>query len=196
MWNRENDVVHNSGRNRECERKQGVPWMKEEHKLFLLGLQKVGKGDWRGISRNFVKTRTPTQVASHAQKYFLRRNNHNRRRRTSSLFDITTETASPTPTDEELVHLQDNASQSHPLPHPPLSNPRNASDFPMTVGLAALPVPIENPMENLALRQANHENSALAELVHPVALQSSHHHHHLRHFKPYIYIYICMYVEV
>lgn len=72
----------------------GVPWTEEEHKLFLLGLQKVGKGDWRGISRNFVKTRTPTQVASHAQKYFLRRNNNNRRRRRSSLFDITTDTVS------------------------------------------------------------------------------------------------------
>ena len=70
----------------------GIPWTEEEHKLFLLGLQKVGKGDWRGISRNFVKTRTPTQVASHAQKYFLRRNNHNRRRRRSSLFDITNDT--------------------------------------------------------------------------------------------------------
>lgn len=69
----------------------GVPWTEEEHKLFLLGLQKVGKGDWRGISRNFVKTRTPTQVASHAQKYFLRRTNLNRRRRRSSLFDITTD---------------------------------------------------------------------------------------------------------
>ncbi|CAN1824725.1 Transcription factor SRM1, partial [Linum perenne] len=46
------------------------------------------------ISRNFVKTRTPTQVASHAQKYFLRRNNQNRRRRRSSLFDITTDSVS------------------------------------------------------------------------------------------------------
>lgn len=72
----------------------GVPWTEDEHKLFLLGLQKVGKGDWRGISRNFVKTRTPTQVASHAQKYFLRRYNHNRRRRRSSLFDITTDNVS------------------------------------------------------------------------------------------------------
>lgn len=28
----------------------GVPWTEEEHKLFLLGLQKVGIGNWRGIS--------------------------------------------------------------------------------------------------------------------------------------------------
>ncbi|KAI0488266.1 hypothetical protein KFK09_028093 [Dendrobium nobile] len=70
------------------ERKRGVPWTEDEHRLFLLGLQKLGKGDWRGISRNYVITRTPTQVASHAQKYFIRQTNASRRKRRTSLFDI------------------------------------------------------------------------------------------------------------
>lgn len=66
----------------------GIPWTEEEHRMFLLGLQKLGKGDWRGIARNYVITRTPTQVASHAQKYFIRQSNVSRRKRRSSLFDI------------------------------------------------------------------------------------------------------------
>lgn len=60
-----------------------------EDRLFLLGLDKYGKGDWRSISRNFVVTRTPTQVASHAQKYFIRLNSVNKDRRRSSIHDIT-----------------------------------------------------------------------------------------------------------
>lgn len=55
----------------------------------MLGLDKFGKGDWRSISRNFVITRTPTQVASHAQKYFIRLTSMNRDRRRSSIHDIT-----------------------------------------------------------------------------------------------------------
>eukprot|EP00192_Tetraselmis_astigmatica_P014203 CAMPEP_0117665120 /NCGR_PEP_ID=MMETSP0804-20121206/9628_1 /TAXON_ID=1074897 /ORGANISM="Tetraselmis astigmatica, Strain CCMP880" /LENGTH=307 /DNA_ID=CAMNT_0005472487 /DNA_START=283 /DNA_END=1206 /DNA_ORIENTATION=+ len=72
-------------------RKKGVAWTEEEHKLFLLGLRKLGKGDWRGISWRFVRTRTPTQVASHAQKYFLRQSANNKRKKRSSLFDLTEE---------------------------------------------------------------------------------------------------------
>ncbi|KAJ9691707.1 hypothetical protein PVL29_013786 [Vitis rotundifolia] len=71
------------------ERRKGVAWTEDEHRLFLLGLDKYGKGDWRSISRNFVVTRTPTQVASHAQKYFIRLNSMNKDRRRSSIHDIT-----------------------------------------------------------------------------------------------------------
>ncbi|KDP39847.1 hypothetical protein JCGZ_04192 [Jatropha curcas] len=72
------------------ERRKGVPWTEEEHRLFLIGLQKYGKGDWRSISRNAVVSRTPTQVASHAQKYFLRLNSVKKDKKRPSIHDITT----------------------------------------------------------------------------------------------------------
>lgn len=72
------------------ERRKGIPWTEEEHRLFLLGLAKFGKGDWRSISRNYVISRTPTQVASHAQKYFIRLNSMSKKdKRRSSIHDIT-----------------------------------------------------------------------------------------------------------
>ncbi|KAL0401422.1 UNVERIFIED_CONTAM: Transcription factor SRM1 [Sesamum latifolium] len=56
------------------ERKKSRPWTKEEHRLFLIGLERYGKSDWRSISRNLVVSRQPQQLASHAQKYFKRLN--------------------------------------------------------------------------------------------------------------------------
>lgn len=81
---------HSTNKQNETERKKGTPWTQEEHKLFLIGLKKFGKGDWRSISRNVVVTRTPTQVASHAQKYFLRQSSMKKERKRSSIHDITT----------------------------------------------------------------------------------------------------------
>lgn len=102
------------GRTPEQERKKGVPWTEEEHKLFLLGLNKHGKGDWRNISRNFVQTRTPTQVASHAQKYFIRLNSGGKDKRRSSIHDITTvnltDDRPPSPSQSSLTTNQSNAS--------------------------------------------------------------------------------------
>ncbi|KAM1371527.1 hypothetical protein ACFX2I_041740 [Malus domestica] len=81
-------LIHNKRHKATHERKKGRPWTEEEHRVFLAGLKKLGKGDWRGIARNFVTTRTPTQVASHAQKYFLRQATNDKRKRRSSLFDM------------------------------------------------------------------------------------------------------------
>ncbi|CAN6463344.1 unnamed protein product [Victoria cruziana] len=85
----ESSLGGKAGSRSDQERRKGIAWTEEEHRLFLLGLEKYGKGDWRSISRNFVISRTPTQVASHAQKYFIRLNSINKDRRRSSIHDIT-----------------------------------------------------------------------------------------------------------
>lgn len=70
-------------------KRRANPWTVEEHALFVQGLAALGKGNWSGISRHFVRTRTPTQVASHAQKYFIRiSRGGERKRRRQSIFDI------------------------------------------------------------------------------------------------------------
>lgn len=64
--------------------KQG--WSKEEHLKFLSGLEVYGKGSWKQISQ-LVGSRTPTQIQSHAQKYFLRQKQKNKNKK--SIHDFT-----------------------------------------------------------------------------------------------------------
>lgn len=45
-------------------------WTVEEHKLFLKGLKQYGK-NWKSI-QNLIKSRSATQVRTHAQKFFSR----------------------------------------------------------------------------------------------------------------------------
>eukprot|EP00960_Hanusia_phi_P068743 766923-Hanusia_phi.AAC.2 len=46
-------------------------WSDEEHLLFLRGVQKYGGRNYRAIAE-MIKTRTPTQVRTHLQKYLLK----------------------------------------------------------------------------------------------------------------------------
>lgn len=124
------------------ERRKGVPWSEEEHRLFLLGLEKYGKGDWRSISRNFVVSRTPTQVASHAQKYFIRMTSTNKDRRRSSIHDITSVEKGDVAMTQGAVTGQTNASStggssgksSKQQPQPQPGAPGVAIYGPTTVG--------------------------------------------------------------
>lgn len=86
-------------------------WNLKWCRLFLVGMEIYGKSNWREIAKRVVMTKTPSQVASHAQKYFLRQQSagQKQKRSRSSIHDITT-------IDPELL-LQVLASQ-HPPPTP------------------------------------------------------------------------------
>ncbi|XP_047321104.1 transcription factor SRM1-like [Impatiens glandulifera] len=66
-----------------------LPWTPNEHRLFLLGLENCLKDDWQSISRNFVITKSSSQVASYAQKYFFSENSNNKERNRLRIDDVT-----------------------------------------------------------------------------------------------------------
>ncbi|KAJ1290738.1 hypothetical protein BS78_02G268000 [Paspalum vaginatum] len=71
-------------------RKSRQAWTAEEHRQFLCGMTCLGRGQWKFISKYFVPSRTPTQLASHAQKHFSRIENNelDDRRQRHSLNDV------------------------------------------------------------------------------------------------------------
>ncbi|KAG2301236.1 hypothetical protein Bca52824_029887 [Brassica carinata] len=98
-------------------RRKAVPWTPLEHSQFLLGLKEYGKGDWRSISRHVVLTRTPTQVASHAQKYFARLRATNRSRQRHSIHDVNVaESSNISAMKEAPTTRQDAQATSQPSP--------------------------------------------------------------------------------
>ncbi|KAK3121010.1 hypothetical protein QOZ80_8BG0644640 [Eleusine coracana subsp. coracana] len=148
-------------------KKRGEAWTEEEHKKFLLGLNKLGKGDWRGISRNYVISRTPTQVASHAQKYFNRQTNVHRRKRRSSLFDMVIDDVeesadqplSRSSSQEIEQHLEDQQPVlSPPAPVVSSSNVVSPASLPVEMAASVAPtvqVPVSVPLVEPQLMEQN-----------------------------------------
>ncbi|KAL1541729.1 transcription factor MYBS1-like [Salvia divinorum] len=152
------------------ERRKGIPWTEEEHRLFLLGLDKYGKGDWRSISRNYVISRTPTQVASHAQKYFIRLNSINRDRRRSSIHDITgVNGEAPSSAHPAAPHVT--GQHAHPPPAAPPAMKHHQIQRPNLHGLGMYGgAPVGQPV---AVPPGRHMASAVGT---PVMMPPGHHH--------------------
>lgn len=168
------------------ERKKGIPWTEEEHRLFLLGLDKFGKGDWRSISRNFVITRTPTQVASHAQKYFIRLNSMNRDRRRSSIHDITSVNGGGLSPNQASITGQQNSNPATPAVGTAAAA-SNKHRAPPNVNMAAAGMgmygtQMGHPVSAAPMPPtAHHMASAVGT---PVMLPPPGHPHHLPHHHP------------
>ncbi|KAH0776088.1 hypothetical protein KY290_007499 [Solanum tuberosum] len=98
--------------------KKGNRWTEDEQRAFLKGLDFHGKGSWTKIAKDFLPTRTSTQVASHAQKYFVRlldaksNSNQRKKRKKSSVFDLRIEKTEHLEETED-THNQESGQETH-----------------------------------------------------------------------------------
>ncbi|KAI3458363.1 hypothetical protein Pfo_015026 [Paulownia fortunei] len=129
-------LVHQSSKSHE--RKKGKPWSEDEHRSFLVGLEKLGKGDWKGIANNFVPSRNSSQVASHAQKYFIRMAATEKKRRRSSVFDIPLTDVNQ-PSQVTPGSQSDKAAESS---QPGSSWAASSNNIGELKGLASIPAPV------------------------------------------------------
>lgn len=93
-------------------------WTEAEHEAFLEGLEACGRGKWKKISIKFVPTRTATQVASHAQKYYTRmekRHSNKHHRLRESIFDHRPRCDSPNSSASTTDAVDDKECSETPL---------------------------------------------------------------------------------
>ncbi|KAJ1380412.1 SANT/Myb domain [Sesbania bispinosa] len=147
------------------ERKKVVRWTKKEHGRFLMGLKNYGKGHWKNIARYSVFTKTSTQVAIHAQKYFKRqklsRGKDNKRR--SSIHDITT---------DNLTKPTTNSGQDKPISFNeslmPIVQPEEINHLNEEPLMEVFNPNYESLMTNVQPEGINHHNvEPLMEVINP-----------------------------
>ncbi|KAJ8563417.1 hypothetical protein K7X08_031869 [Anisodus acutangulus] len=125
----------------DVEWRRGVTWTEEEHRSFLRGLEKYGKGDWKSISRYCVKSRTPTQVASHAQKFFNRLKAVNKNNKRTSILAITsvdpeTPGTSQVPNTEDMLGPAAGGSQAEASTNNESMLPRESTNAEQMIAVA------------------------------------------------------------
>jgi len=81
------ELSSKSNNDNQSKKSQSRYWTKEEHEKFLDALKIYGKKDVKNISLH-VGTRNPTQVRTHAQKYFLKQKKENEKKSQQKDTDI------------------------------------------------------------------------------------------------------------
>ncbi|XP_014491845.1 uncharacterized protein LOC106754347 [Vigna radiata var. radiata] len=66
-------------------------WTEDEHRLFLLGLIACGEGHWKDISELYIVSKSPSQVASYAQKYKIHQNASTKNKKRKSIHEVSIE---------------------------------------------------------------------------------------------------------
>ncbi|KAL1820372.1 hypothetical protein ACET3Z_015241 [Daucus carota] len=109
-------------------RARPIQWTQKEHKLFLLGLQKLGKGKWKEMSKFYVQTKTPAQITSHAQKFYKRIDNPtplDKRKHSINDIRFVEDFSSLTDIQPNILSPQSSMPQNHvhhTIEHPVLNN--------------------------------------------------------------------------
>ncbi|WVY92523.1 hypothetical protein V8G54_031611 [Vigna mungo] len=109
-------------------KRKRITWTKEEHRRFLEGLDICGKGNWKNISA-YIQTKSASQVASHAQKYFIRQSKSKEQKKRKSIHDMVMENT--THTNRNLASSQ--FYEMQPLnPYMNMSHPQELNHINMT----------------------------------------------------------------